>query len=173
LQAPAAGCDERSEDEKKEVQTILQETVATVVESIKKFEKNLPESARRWMDNAKTALTNFQQTITGQPNEDEIKALLEELDIEGLKAVAKDVKADDKVSEADKQNIKLVQDIVTPLEKATDIGSLLSIIHSDCLPQIERLETEQYNYFINAADNVLDKFPKVIKHLKCGAPKEL
>jgi len=172
LQAPAAGCDKRTEAEKEKVQNILKETMATVAESIKDFEKNLPETARAWMDNAKNVLTTFSQKIEGQPTEEDIKALLKELNIEGLKAVAEDVKNAEDVKDTDKAKMEAIQQIVTPLQQATDAGNLMQIFQKDCMPRIQKLDKDHFEYVVGTAEKLLIKAPEyvaVADHFKCVA----
>merc|ERR1712098_733303 len=171
LQAPAAGCDDRTAAEKQEVQNILKETMATVAESIKDFEENLPEAARDWMNNAKTVLTNFSQKIEGQPTEDDIMNLVEELDIEGLKAVAEDVKGSATVKDTDKAKMEAIQEIVAPLQQATDAGNLVQIFQTECIPKIQNLNEVHFEYFMSTAEKLVDRVPKVVKHFKCEAAK--
>lgn len=170
FQAPAA-CDDRTAAEKEEVQNILKETMATVAESIKDFEQNLPKSARAWMNNAKTVLTNFSQKIEGQPTEDDIQNLLKELNIEGLKAVAEDVKASPTVKDTDKAKMEAIQEIVAPLQEATDAGSLVKIFQDDCIPKIEKLNEVHFEYFMSIAEKLVYRVPIVAKHFKCEAEK--
>lgn len=145
----------------------------TVVKAMKDFEEKLPEGAKAWMTHAKTVLTNFPQKINGQPTEDDIKALLEELDIEGLKEVVKNVEGDDtgKVSEEDKKTMQIVQNIVTPLQKATDTGSFLNILKTECIPAMEQLEDGQFENFMDVAEEHLDRIPKFAEYFKCEAAK--
>lgn len=174
LQAPAAGCDKRTEAEKEEVQNILKETMATVAESIKDFEKNLPETARVWMDNAKNVLTTFSQKIEGQPTEEDIKALLKELNIKGLQAVAEDVKNAEDVKDTDKAKMEAIQEIVTPLQQATDAGSLMQIFQKESMPIIQKLNEEHFEYFVGAAEKLVskaDEYVPVADHFKCEAAK--
>lgn len=174
LQAPAAGCDKRTAAEKQEVQNILKETMATVAESIKDFEENLPETARTWMNNAKTVLTNFSQKIEGRPTEEDIMNLLKELDIEGLKAVAEDVKVNPNVKDTDKEKMEAIQEIVAPLQQATNAESLVAIFQDKCIPKITELNEVDFEHFMATAQKLLDGVPnymKVAEHFKCEAAK--
>lgn len=169
LQAPA-GCDQ-TEEEKAEIQVLIKKTMETVVKAMKDFEEKLPKEAKAWMARAKTVLTNFPQKINGQPTEDDIKALLEELDIEGLKAVVKNVEGNKKVDEEDVKTMKIVQNIVTPLQKATDTESFLDILKTKCIPAMDALEGEQIDSFLNVAEEQLETIPKLAAYFKCEAAK--
>lgn len=169
LQAPA-GCDQ-TEEERKEIQGLIKKTMDTVVKAMKDFEEKLPEGAKAWMTHAKSVLTNFPQKINGQPTEDDIKALLEDLNIKGLEEVVKNVEVDDNVREEDKKTMQIVQNIVTPLQNATDTGSFLKILKEECIPAMDQLEDGQFEKFMDVAEEHLATVPKFAEYFKCEAAK--
>merc|ERR1712058_189094 len=120
---------------------------------------------------AKTVLTNFSQKIEGQPTEDDIMNLVKELDIERLKAVAEDVKGSATVKDTDKAKMEAIQEIVAPLQQATDAGSLVQIFQTDCIPKIQNLEEVHFEYFMSTVEKLVDRVPKLAKHFKCEAAR--
>lgn len=165
LQKPA-GCEQNAQ-EMKEVQDIIKKALDAVVKSMKDFEKNLPQSAVAWMDNAKVVLTNFSQKINGQPTEEDIKGLMNDLDIKKLKDVVESVKGDATVKDEDKNTMLVVQDIVAPLQDATDIESFLEILETKCIRKMEALTAKQTDVFIETAEDYLESSRKVAKYFKC------